>query len=213
MSPVLSPTTTDAQSCAQVSPVLSPVFLSVQGECQAQEYPIPACLARLRGAPQPHPCLPGCTCAHTRAREPPVIPLTSALPHRSTKHGNSPVPRPVKCGLHTFPQGGTTSQPSPRIPSTRGVWKEENTKARPELAGWRRGKSHIHGHRGGKEPASRGDENPSLAALPTFKGGFSCSPSLWKQNTALRRRTKPPRVPSLLRHLLPAGGSSPGCRL
>lgn len=47
-SPVLSPTTADPQSCAQMSSVLSPTLLSVQRGCQAQEChtaPIPACLA------------------------------------------------------------------------------------------------------------------------------------------------------------------------
>ena len=78
------------------------------------------------------------------------------------------------------------------------------------LDGWGRGKPHVQGHRGGTQggmgrsphPGALGTMSPSLDALPfcspIFKWGVHCS-------QPPGRSTNPPRVPSLLRHLLPAG--------
>lgn len=139
---------------------------------------VPVSAERVPGSGVPHsshPCLPGCTWARTRAKKPPVIPLTSALP--PSRH---PPNREIPQFLTQQRLGWHELLPSSRIPSTRGVCKGGDTTAKLDLAGWRRGKPHIHGHRGGKEPVSKQDENPILAALPfhlpTFKGGFSCSP-------------------------------------
>lgn len=118
------------------------MLLSVQRGCQAQECPTapsPACLAAR---------------VHTRVqKKPPLIPLASALPciHQTRK----------------FPSSSHSKTWGAHIPTGHGSFpaqpQGENTVPKVGMVD---GGEESHGHRGGREPASKQDENPSLTALP-----------------------------------------------
>lgn len=109
------------QHRARVSPLLCPLFLPAACTEKVQRSRMPC---------GPQPCRPGCVRAHTRAKKPPVISFTSAVPRSSSRErpccppktrgamqnhclGSSPLsPHGEGWGARTFP-GGHDSFPAP----------------------------------------------------------------------------------------------------
>lgn len=144
-----------------------------------------------------------------RPKKPPVISFPSAAPHPSSRERSHHLPNTRGVvEIHSL---------GPPTPVHQCPMQQKKERPRPSWTGLDGGEeTHTEvGHRrDGKEPTSRAGWAPSAPALmlcpstsPSLnRGGGHPSPLCPGSKTRpLRRSANPPRVPSLLRHLLPAG--------
>lgn len=113
---------------------------------------VPVSAERVPGSGVPrssHPCLPGCTWARTRAKKPPVIPLTSALPRNRNRPGIHRTQKSLSSshskgwdGMNSFPAQLQNSQHPWSLQRRRqngqaGLgWMEERKATYPRTQRW-----------------------------------------------------------------------------
>lgn len=131
---------------------------------------VPVSAERVPGSGVPHsshPCLPGCTWARTRAKKPPVIPLTSALPRNRSRPGIHRTRKSLSSS-HSKGWDGMNSFPAPGFPAPVEFAKKETQ--RPSWT-WLDGgeESHISTDTEvGRSLCPSGMKIPSLLLYPSI---------------------------------------------